>query len=233
MGLLMVPLGNRVCVLSSGLLAAFAMGWLACHWFLVLGFAKSWLVSLEFIKWAKLGFGAFICYLTPHKLLLVLCTRFYWNVLFSVPDQGYLFHNGILSSLCHFCHIILWKITCSLCSYFSTYPLPYSPWGTWEILEPFHTSSESKVIEEHKLSMCLCLATLISFVYLEASSSCQHIRNASDFPSSYLTKPEIYPHSPTMWMPWHASLVLLPYLNPSPFVPSTGHNGLSYWCFYM
>ena len=176
------------------------------HWFLALGFAKTWLVSLEFIIWAKLGFWDFICYLTPHKLLVVLHTRFYWNVLFSAPGHSCLFHNGVFS-LCHFCHVILWKITGSLCSYFPIYPLPYPPWGIWEILEPFHTSSELKVLEEYKLRTCLCPATLIAIVYPEASSSCWHIREALDFPSSYLTKPEIYPHPPTMWMPWHASLV--------------------------
>lgn len=63
------------------------------HWFLALEFAKRWLVTLEFIIYPKLGFLAFFCYLTPPQLSLVVHTHFYWNVLFSVPGQGCLFHT--------------------------------------------------------------------------------------------------------------------------------------------
>lgn len=98
----------------------------------------------------------------------------------------------------------------------------------------FHPISELRVLEEYKVRTCLCLPTLFTVVYPEASSPFWHIREAFDFLWNYLTKLGVYPHSPTKWMSWHVQpFSCFSYLNPSCFSPSTSHQGLSYWCFYM
>lgn len=66
----------------------------------------------------------------------------------------------------------------------------------WQILEPFHPRSELKVVEEYKLSTCVCLPIVFALVFFEASYPFWQVREGFDFLCNYLTKHAVYSHSP-------------------------------------